>query len=83
VSGETGIQLEIDPALTGQWPCCSEGCRRTAVEALWFNNQLGHIHECAHHSAMVREWFDVAGSCGLPCPLTHQIVWTDAPPGLA
>lgn len=51
--------------------CSSEGCPRPAVEALTLRDQPGHVHDCAEHAAVLREWCDVTYSAPIPdgnCP---------------
>lgn len=60
--------------------CGSEGCTRAAVAALWLRGQAGHVHDCSHHEALVREYCDVIDSKpivpGLKCP---AVACTPAP----
>jgi hypothetical protein len=63
------------------WPCCWDGCPRTATHAIRFHNQNGHVHDCDRHTAHLREWSDVAEVVPLPCPFDHGTgnMWIDAP----
>lgn len=54
--------------------CCSGTCAEPAVEAIAFRGQPGHIHDCAHHAAQVREWCDITASAAIVdgiCPATN------------
>lgn len=54
--------------------CCSGTCTEPAVEALAFRDQPGHIHDCAKHAAIVREFCDVIISAPIvdgDCPATN------------
>lgn len=52
--------------------CGSEGCTNVAVAALWLRDQVGHVHDCKRHEALVREHCDVVASKpitpGMKCP---------------
>ncbi|MEW2635967.1 hypothetical protein AB0903_31095 [Streptomyces sp. NPDC048389] len=65
--------------------CSWESCPRPAVVAMRFHRQYGHVHECAQHAAVLREWTDVAESVPLPCPWDHGNgdTWIDFPPELS
>jgi hypothetical protein len=39
--------------------CSSEGCEREAAETLFLSDQIGHVHDCSQHAALLREWCDV------------------------
>lgn len=64
------------------WPCCWDGCDQPAAAAVTFVGQAGHVHDCAAHVAVLREWCDVAEVVSLPCPWVHGAIWTDAPADL-
>lgn len=60
--------------------CGWEGCEGTASTALRFRAQQGHVHNCAVHAAINREWSDVIESAPIPnCPFTHGGMWIDTP----
>lgn len=48
--------------------CDAEGCTADAVVALMFRGMPGHVHVCARHEAIDREWGDVVASAPMPCP---------------
>lgn len=74
---------EPEPAQEALWPCCWENCPRPAVYAVTFHGQAGHVHDCAPHTAALREWSDVARIVALPCPFPHgAATWTDTPADL-
>lgn len=49
--------------------CSSDDCDAAAVEVLVLRDQPGHVHDCAAHAAVVREWCDVVESYPMPCAL--------------
>jgi hypothetical protein len=59
--------------------CDSEGCTNLASTAIRFHGQAGHVHDCDHHAAVLREWCDVAEAVPMPCPWLHGDTWTDQP----
>lgn len=61
------------------WPCCWDGCDQPASYAVTFAGQAGHVHDCAAHVAVLREWSDVAEIVNLPCPWVHGAIWHDQP----
>jgi hypothetical protein len=65
-------------------PCSTQDCPGSAVVAIAFHGQYGHVHHCAPCAAEAREWYDVATSAPLPCPYTHGdgSTWIDVPPDL-
>lgn len=48
--------------------CDSHGCGADAVAVLAFRGMPGHVHVCAGHEAVDREWADVIASSPMPCP---------------
>ena len=64
------------------WPCSWEECPAEAKHAMTFRGQLGHVHECDHHTAFLREWADVESVVPLPCPHMHGPKWVDIPRAL-
>lgn len=63
--------------------CSSDGCTDAAVYAVRFHDQAGHVHDCAKHTAELREFCDVAEvvplSGGCPWPHGDGRTWTDQP----
>jgi hypothetical protein len=67
--------------------CDLIGCSDPAVAALAFRDQPGHVHVCAPHERLDREWCDVTWSAPMPCPLRcatdPQPLFVATPPLLA
>jgi uncharacterized protein (DUF362 family) len=61
------------------WTCCWDDCRKQAVAAVTFRDRPGHVHDCAQHVAVLREWSDVTAVVPLPCLLPHGTAWTAQP----
>lgn len=60
--------------------CDREACNRTAVVAMRFTGQPGHVHVCPPCEAIDREWCDVAEVRPLPCPYPHDgTTWVAKP----
>lgn len=49
--------------------CDADGCTVDAVTVLAFRGMPGHVHVCATHEAVDREWGDVVASAPMPCPV--------------
>lgn len=66
--------------------CSSEGCGRPAVETLFIRGQVGHVHDCVSHAALLREWCDVVhgepiidGECMAVACTGDEWIWVGQP----
>lgn len=48
--------------------CDADDCTADAVTVLAFAGMPGHVHVCARHEAIDREWGAVVASAPMPCP---------------
>lgn len=53
------VFVDDRPTAEDEVVCSSDGCEAAAVEVLVLRGQPGHVHDCARHAALVREWCDV------------------------
>ena len=72
--------LEAEPVAQGQRSCDWSGCARTAVWAVRFHGQKGHVHDCDFHTDWLKLDCNVTQIVKLPCPWPHDgTTWTDTP----
>lgn len=78
---DTRPAAAVQPSTGPRWPCSWEDCTAWAVVVMTFRDQVGHVHECPQHEALLREWSDVTAAVPLPCPFPHGDgrTWTDVP----